>query len=80
MSETNAEGRQGGPLNPQALSLADAARVLTASGTKPVTVEMLRADIEAGAPTNPDGTINLVPYAAWLVKEMASAAGKTHGQ
>ena len=70
MSESNAEGRQGGPLNPQSLLLADAARVLTASGTQPVTVEMLRADIEAGAPTNPDGTVNLVAFAAWLVKEM----------
>ncbi len=64
MSESNAEGRQGGPLNPQALSPVDAARVLTASGTKPVTVEMLCNDIEAGAPTNPDGTVNLVAYAA----------------
>jgi hypothetical protein len=31
---------------------------------------MLRADIDAGAPANADGTINLVHYAAWLVKEM----------
>jgi hypothetical protein len=31
---------------------------------------MLQADIEAGAPTNPDGTINLVNYAVWLVGEM----------
>ncbi|MBU4270743.1 MAG: hypothetical protein KKE86_14160 [Planctomycetes bacterium] len=70
MSEHNTEGRQGGPLNPQALSLEDAARVLTASGTKPVTVEMLRNDIDAGAPTNADGTLNLVNYAAWLVKNV----------
>lgn len=70
MSESNAEGRQNGPLNPQALSLTDAARVLTASGPKLVTVEMLRADIDAGAPTNPDGTVNLVSFAAWLLKEM----------
>ena len=46
------------------------ARILTASGTKPVTVGMFRNDIDAGAPTNPDGTINLVAFAAWLVKEM----------
>jgi hypothetical protein len=30
-----------------------------------------QADVDAGAPTNGDGTINLVHYAAWLVKEMA---------
>jgi len=68
MSGSNARGRPGGPLNPQALLPADAARVLTASGTKPVTVEMLQADIDAGAPTNPDGTVNLIHYAAWLVR------------
>ena len=73
MSDSNTEGRQGGPLNPQALSLSDAARVLTASGNKPVTLEMLHADLGAGAPTNPDGTINLVHYAAWLVREMSCA-------
>ncbi|MBL0869305.1 MAG: hypothetical protein IBJ18_01875 [Phycisphaerales bacterium] len=58
-------------LNPAALGVADAARVLTRMGGKPVTEEMLRADIDAGAPTNANGTINLVHYAAWLVKEMS---------
>jgi hypothetical protein len=57
-------------LSPAALGVADAARVLTRMGGKPVTEEMLRADIDAGAPTNADGSINLVHYAAWLVKEM----------
>ena len=33
---------------------------------------MLRADLAAGAPTNPDGTINLVHYAAWLAREAES--------
>lgn len=69
MTDSNADGRQG--LNPQALSLADVARILTASGWKPVTVDMVRDDIDDGAPTNADGTINLIHYAAWLVKEMA---------
>lgn len=32
---------------------------------------MIQADIDAGAPTNTDGSINLVHYAAWLVKEMS---------
>ena len=58
-------------LNPAALGVADAARVLSRIGGKPVTAEMLRADIDAGAPTNANGTINLVHYAAWLVKEMS---------
>jgi hypothetical protein len=59
-------------LNPAALGVADAARVLTRMGGKPVTEEMLRADIDAGAPTSANGTINLVHYAAWLVKEMSA--------
>ena len=58
-------------LNPAALPVADAARVLTRLGGKPVTDAMLRADIDAGAPTNADGSVNLVHYAAWLVKEMS---------
>ena len=57
------------PINPQALRLEDLARILTISGPKPVTIEMLQADIVAGAPANTDGTLNLVNYAAWLVKE-----------
>ena len=62
----NDEGR----LNPNALSVANAARLLTRVGGERVTEEMLRNDLTAGAPTNADGTINLVQYAAWLVKEM----------
>ncbi len=59
-------------LNPAALAVADAARVLTRLGGNAVTEAMLRTDIDAGAPTNADGSINLVHYAAWLVKEMAT--------
>jgi hypothetical protein len=33
---------------------------------------MLQADIDDGAPRNPDGTMNLVHFAAWLVKEISS--------
>jgi hypothetical protein len=70
MSESNADGRQGGPLNPQALRLEDLARILSASGPRLVTVEMLQADIDDGAPVNPDGTMNLVQYTTWLAREM----------
>ena len=74
MPGSNAEGRQATQLSPQALRLADLARILSASGGRPVTVEMLEMDIEDGAPTNPDGTINLVNYAAWLVEGMVRGA------
>lgn len=59
-------------MNPTAIAVADAARLLSAAGGRPVTPEQIEADIEAGAPTNADGTINLVRYAAWLVKEMSA--------
>ncbi|MCX7427252.1 MAG: hypothetical protein NTW96_16690 [Planctomycetia bacterium] len=71
MSTSNADGRQGGPLNPQALRLEDLARILSASGPRPVTVETLQADVDDGAPTNPDGTMSLVEYARWLITEIS---------
>ncbi|MEP0847316.1 MAG: hypothetical protein HRF50_10930 [Phycisphaerae bacterium] len=61
-------------LNPTALPLADAARLLSAVGGQVVAVEMLQADVTAGAPTNDDDTLNVAHYAAWLVKEMAARA------
>ena len=71
MPDNNPENRQAGGLNPQALRLADMARILSASGPRPVTVEMLQTDIEDGAPQNADCTMNLVHYAAWLAKEIS---------
>jgi len=59
-------------LSPTSLTVGDTARLLTRAGGEPVSVEMIEADLAAGAPANADGTINLVHYAAWLVKEMAS--------
>jgi len=60
----------GSGLNPSALELSAAARLLARVGAPSITEAMLRDDLTAGAPTNADGTINLVHYAAWLVKEM----------
>jgi hypothetical protein len=71
MSDDNSPGSQPGGLNPQALRLEDLARILTASGARQTTIETLQADIDEGAPINPDGTVNLVAYTAWLLKEMA---------
>ena len=59
----------GGGLNPNALTPADAARLLAKAGGEPVTEEMIRNDLDDGAPLNRDGTVNLVHYTAWLVKE-----------
>jgi hypothetical protein len=56
-------------MNPAALPVTAAANLLTKVSGRLVSQDALQADIEAGAPTNADGTINLVHYAAWLVKE-----------
>ncbi len=58
-------------LSPTALSIDVAAKILSKAGGRRITEEMLRNDIDAGAPTNPDGTLNVVNYAAWLIKETA---------
>jgi hypothetical protein len=68
MTGQNAAVPDGGGLNPQALSMQDLVRVLSAVARRKIATETIQADIDAGAPTNADGTINLVNYAAWLVK------------
>lgn len=61
------------PINPLSLTVDEAARMLTAAGGKKVTPEMVQADINAGAPTAPGGRINLVHYAAWLIREVQAS-------
>ena len=62
-------------MNPAALAVADAARLLAKAGGEPVTEAMIRGDIDDGAPTNPNGTVNLVHYAAWLAMKTREDAG-----
>ena len=69
MSET---GQQDGPLNPVSLSVADLVRILIASGFNGATVDTVQADLAKGAPQNPDGTINVAHFAAWLLRETGS--------
>jgi hypothetical protein len=59
------------PLNPSALTVAEAARLLAAAGGRPVTEEMVRAAIDAGAPVAADGRVNLVELMAWLEQAVA---------
>ena len=42
--------------------------ILKRAGSRLISSETLAADFEAGAPRNEDGTVNLIEYAAWLVK------------
>lgn len=63
-----AEGN--GAVDPQRLSIEQAAKLLSAAAKLRIPVEQIRQDLEKGAPQNGDGTINLVHYAAWQVKEL----------
>jgi hypothetical protein len=67
MTDPQAKSR----LSPTALPLDDAAKLLSKAGGQPISVAELEADVAAGAPTNADGTLNLVHYAAWLVREFS---------
>jgi len=52
------------------------AKILASAGSRRITEEMVHADIDAGAPINPDGTMNLVHYTAWLVTETANGGDR----
>jgi len=64
-----------GPVNPLAMTVAQAAKVLSAVGAGVVTEDLIRRHIAAGTPTGPGGRINLVHYAAWLNRELARSDG-----
>lgn len=68
-----------GQLNPAALGPDDLSRLLSAAAGVAIDADDVRADIDAGAPTNDDGTVNLVHYAAWLVTCLASRGGGARG-
>lgn len=52
----------------QSIQKDELIRVLTRSGSRTATPERLEEDIAAGAPVNEDGTINMIAYAAWILK------------
>jgi hypothetical protein len=58
------------PVDPTRLTVEQAARLLTSAYRQQVSIANIETDVQAGAPTNTDGTINLVHYAAWLLSEM----------
>lgn len=58
------------PVDPTRLSIEQAARLLTNAYRQQISATHIEADVADGAPTNADGTINLVHYAAWLLSEM----------
>lgn len=62
--------RKDAKLDPTALTVADAARLLGNAIGQAIDAAKIEADIAQGAPVNGDGTINLMQYCAWLVREL----------
>ena len=58
------------PIDPSHLTIEQAAKLLSAAYRERIEVGSIQLDIDAGAPTNADGTINLVNYTAWQAKEV----------
>jgi len=54
-----------------ALPLADAAKAMSSAYGQLVTEQQVREVAERGGLLRPDGTVNLIEYAAYLVREMA---------
>ena len=75
MAEEGEKNMSSAAVDPAALTVAQAAKVLSAVGNGPVTEDMLRRHIAAGAPTTAAGRINLVHYAAWLNKDSSGNDG-----
>lgn len=65
---------QEGSIDPTRLSVEQAAKLLSAAYRERIDPEKIRLDLLSGAPTNTDGTINLVHYSAWQTKEMGRNA------
>jgi len=66
---TTSEAPAARPINPAALTVAQAAKLLG------VAEQAIRDHVAAGAPTGVGETINLVSYAAWLNQRLKDNDG-----
>jgi len=53
-----------------ALSPAQMADIIGQACGKPLDIDQVLQDIEAGAPVDAEGKINLLHYAAWLAQQL----------
>lgn len=60
-------------VDPTRLSIEQASKLLSAAYRERIDASKIQDDIDSGAPTNSDGTINLVSYAAWQAEELGCA-------
>jgi len=55
--------------DPGALTPGQIAQLLAVGGANGITEDMILEDIKMGAPVKDDGTMSLIDYTAWMVKE-----------
>jgi hypothetical protein len=52
--------------DPNGMTVDAIAKLLSTVTGQGITVQMIRSDLDEGAPANGDGTVNLIRYGAWL--------------
>lgn len=57
-------------VNPLALPAGDLMRMLRKSGCPRMTDETLQRLVDDGLPLNADGTLNIIEFTAWMLKEV----------
>jgi len=61
-------------LNPMSLCITDAAKLLSKAGGKSVTEDEVKQVIDAGAPVDASGNINLIHLGAWLNSQLTDSS------
>ena len=56
------------------INIPDLAKLLKHAGSTHASEDAIRDDVGKGAPVNQDGTINLIHYTAWLLREVSNDA------
>ena len=59
--------------NPKSLTKEEVVTILKRAGSRTVSLEGIESDIAAGAPVNEDGRMDILAYAAWILR------GNLHG-
>jgi hypothetical protein len=55
--------------SPSSLTIAELAKLLKSQGSEYADEEKIKADIAKGAPVEAKGRLNILNYAAWILKE-----------
>ena len=62
-------------IDPSKLTPQQTAELLTRLGSESVDAESVEDDLVNGAPVNADGSLNVMRYCAWVVRELARVSG-----